>query len=131
MWDTVAQYIAPALLSAAIAGLVAYLLGRGRAEVEPEKLKADAAAALTSAASEFIDDLRQEMARQAEVVRCQSEQIAALRLRDEEQQRRISALEREVRRWERRYRALCEWVRAQGLDPDQMDLVEDDGADAL
>jgi len=131
MWETIAQFVAPALISAAIAGIVAYALGRGRARVEPEKLRADAAAALTSAASEFIGDLRQEMARQAEVVRCQSEQIAALRLRDEEQQKRISALEREVRRWERRYRALCEWVRAQGLDPDQMDWVDDEGTDAL
>ncbi len=129
MWETIAQFVAPALISAAIAGLVAYALGRGRARVEPEKLRADAAAALTSAASEFIDDLRQEMARQAEVVRHQAEEIAALRARDEEQQARITALEREVARWQRRYKRLFDWVREQGLEPDE--LYFDNDGDAL
>lgn len=128
MWEVIAQYIAPVFISAAIAGLVAYALGRGRASVEPEKLRADAAAALTSAASGFIDDLRHEMARQAEIVNRQEVQIAALKERAEEQQVRITALEREVARWQRRYKRLCDWVRDQGLEPDQLYLDNDEDA---
>jgi len=39
-------------------------------------------------------------------------------------QARVEALETELARWKRRYRALAEWVRNHGLDPDDAELAE-------
>lgn len=32
--------------------------------------------------------------------------------------KRVEDLERELEQWKKRYQALCDWVRRQGLDPD-------------
>jgi len=44
-------------------------------------------------------------------------------------QGRVDALEIEVQKWQRRYKALCDWVRGKGLDPDEAELMqfEDEG----
>lgn len=98
-----ADIIVP-LIVGCLPALVTYLLTRRKAQIEPEKLRADAAAALTTAASEFIDDLRQEITvlrERVEVLEAQNreqmQQIVALREALRLAEERIAELEKENR----------------------------------
>lgn len=71
------------LLVALVPSVLIYLSNRGKAAVELEKLRAEAAAAITEAASGLVDDLRNEVA----AARARVRELEILdRQRQEEQQ---------------------------------------------
>jgi len=49
------------VLAAGVSALVTWLLGRGKARVEPERLRAEVAVAITKAAGQLVGDMRKDI----------------------------------------------------------------------
>lgn len=67
------------IIGAAIGALVAWLLGRRKAEAEPVKMHAEATEAITDSAVSMLDRMQREIDRLAGRVTCLEREVAAYR----------------------------------------------------
>lgn len=129
-WAEITPQIILALI-AATPGIIAIIRGRKKEKAEEEKIRADAAKAITEAAGAMLDEYREEVvslkrlvAQQQEEIRCleaqvdkQTEKAAEQAVEIKKQKERIDLLEKERREILDGVRALNAQVRNLGQKP--------------